>query len=276
MMLKVGTIFAFGESTMKKMLTVLMLGACCSALSGQETQPIAPPKVIEERVTILERKVDQGLGSLNARLENIERILQSLPQKTEQPKTEQPKAKKVKDADGNIWTQNPDGSVTWCEDCNGKPQGSAVFASAKAQVVAPVAPLTYAEAYEKSFKNGKPLIVWVGGNFCPQCVRDTETAFNHTFVSTYPGVTEKQAIVVGVMDTNNKLIQAGVVTWWIEGDKEFGHVASIREEIRKWRRKVEAAQQNTPTTPLSIVPFPMEELQVPIQQVRFQRSFCST
>src|SRR5258708_1311751 len=83
------------------------------------------------------------------------------------------------------------------------------------------APLTYAQAHAKALASGKPLMGWVGGDFCPACVQSSATEFVHFFTPSYEGVTAP-AIVVGVVD-DGQLIRAGEVTWWIVGDREFGH-----------------------------------------------------
>ncbi len=93
-------------------------------------------------------------------------------------------------------------------------------------------PLTYAEAHALAVREGKPLVVWVGGNFCQACVRDSAAEFVHVFVDRFDGVAAP-AIVVGVV-ADGELVRAGDVTWWITGDREFGHVPSIRHTIRRW------------------------------------------
>ena len=93
-------------------------------------------------------------------------------------------------------------------------------------------PLTYTEAYTLALAQKKPLLVWVGGNFCERCVRDSAQDFVHVFVEKFEGV-QAPAIVVGVVD-EGELIRAGDVTWWIEGSAEFGHIPSVRTVIRQW------------------------------------------
>lgn len=96
-------------------------------------------------------------------------------------------------------------------------------------------PLTYAQACALALKTGKPLIVWVSSDnesFCEQCVKDSATDFIHVFVKQFEGVTAP-AIVVGVVD-EGQMMRAGEVTWWVVGDREFGHVPSIRTVIRQW------------------------------------------
>lgn len=113
-------------------------------------------------------------------------------------------------------------------------------ASAPTSVPAPVR-VTYELAMREALDRGKPLLVWVGGNFCELCVRDSATEFVHYFTPEFDGV-QAPAIVVGVVDSGS-LIRAGEVTWWVEGDKEFGHVPSVRGVIRKWLDRREAARR---------------------------------
>lgn len=95
--------------------------------------------------------------------------------------------------------------------------------------------LTYAQALARAVATGKPLAIWVGGDFCPRCVRETSDEFVHYFTDAFPGVTAP-AIVVGVRETpaSERLVWVETVDWWIEGDKEFGHSPTIRGAVRRW------------------------------------------
>lgn len=120
------------------------------------------------------------------------------------------------------------------------PPVSPAGAPASAPTPAPVR-ATYELAAREALDRGKPLLVWVGGNFCEACVRDSASEFVHHFTAEFEGVTAP-AIVVGVVDSGS-LIRAGEVTWWVEGDREFGHVPSVRGVIRKWLDRREAARR---------------------------------
>jgi hypothetical protein len=98
-------------------------------------------------------------------------------------------------------------------------------------------PLTYNQAYHKALLEGKPLVVWVGGDFCPRCVNDTKEEFIHFFTDTYAGAVAP-AIVVGVPDGRGGLDRVATVTQWIVGDPEFGHMPSVRKAIQAWKAKV--------------------------------------
>lgn len=147
--------------------------------------------------------------------------------------------------DGNIYDRHPDGRLSWCEHCNGGPDPdparTARLNKGKVETTAAVAKtttkvLTYAEAYAKAKGDGKktkPLIIWVGGNFCERCVQESENDFVHYFADSWPGM-KAPSILVGVWDEGQMRV-AGRIDWWIENDREFGHLASIRDSIRKWR-----------------------------------------
>jgi hypothetical protein len=93
-------------------------------------------------------------------------------------------------------------------------------------------PLTYEASYAIALETGKPLIVWVGGAFCPNCIRDSAKDFVHHFTDSFESDATPR-IVVGVVDGKD-LVRAGEVGWWIVGDREFGHLPSIRTVIRTW------------------------------------------
>lgn len=94
-------------------------------------------------------------------------------------------------------------------------------------------PLTYAEAYHRALATGKPLLVWVGGNFCPRCVDDSSGEFVHCFVPAFEDAVSP-SIVVSVVD-GGQLLRVGDVQWWVENHREFGHLPSVRNVIRRWR-----------------------------------------
>lgn len=147
--------------------------------------------------------------------------------------------------DGNIYDKFPDGRLAWCEHCNGGPDPdparTARLNKGKVETTPPVAKattkvLTYAEAYAKAKGDGKktkPLIIWVGGNFCERCVQESENDFVHYFADSWPGM-RAPSILVGVWDEGQMKV-AGKIDWWLEGSPTFGHIASINDTIRKWR-----------------------------------------
>lgn len=91
----------------------------------------------------------------------------------------------------------------------------------------------YITAVREALATGKPLLVWVGGEFCPQCVTDSADEFVHHFTATFEDAVSP-SIVVAVVD-DGRLMRVGDVQWWIEGSPIFGHLPSAREVIRRWR-----------------------------------------
>jgi hypothetical protein len=106
--------------------------------------------------------------------------------------------------------------------------------------------LTYAEAYALALKKKKPLVVWVGpGNVCKECVRASAKDFVHYFTdepSAFGPNIVAPSILVYVPEAGG-LPNAGVIDWWIEGSPDFGHLASIRNTIRRWREKRQVARE---------------------------------
>lgn len=115
--------------------------------------------------------------------------------------------------------------------------------------------LTYAQALARASATGKPLAIWVGGDFCPRCVRETSDEFVHYFTDTFPGVTAP-AIVVGVRETpaSERLVWVETVDWWIEGDKEFGHSPTIRGAVRRWLERRATARMERRTITHTHIP----------------------
>lgn len=102
--------------------------------------------------------------------------------------------------------------------------------------------LTYRDACSLAMALSKPVVVWVGGNFCERCVSDTRNEFVHHFTATFEGAVAP-AIVVGVPDGNG-LTRIATITSWVEGDATHGHVPSIRRAIRNWRASRQRAVQS--------------------------------
>lgn len=101
-------------------------------------------------------------------------------------------------------------------------------------------PLAWEEARHKAMADGKPLLVWVGGNFCERCVRESAGEFVHFFASSYDNLPSPSIAVI--VPVGNELYRAGDVTWWVEGDREFGHLPSARRTIRRWLDRREDAR----------------------------------
>lgn len=121
------------------------------------------------------------------------------------------------------------------------------------------APLTYAEAYRKALASKKPLLVWCGGNFCPRCVNDSRDEFVHCFVDSFPSAVTP-SIAVCVPEDGKLMRLTGDVTSWITGDKEFGHLPTVRKRIRSYLDRAKGVTRIVPSSgqwsesPMQVVP----------------------
>lgn len=95
---------------------------------------------------------------------------------------------------------------------------------------------SYAAAYARAVRENLPLVCWVGGGdaVCPACVKTLAGEVVSHVTPTLPGVTGR-ALVVGVPDGRGGIDQAAVITSWVTGSPEWGHTASIRRAIARWR-----------------------------------------
>lgn len=93
---------------------------------------------------------------------------------------------------------------------------------------------TYEEAKALAEQKGLPLLVWVGDGYCPNCVYSLRTEAVHYESDTYPGVPPSGGVVVGVHE-NGRLLQVATITGWTTGDPVWGHVASVRRALNRWR-----------------------------------------
>lgn len=100
--------------------------------------------------------------------------------------------------------------------------------------------LTYKEAYEKAKKTGLPLVVWVGGNFCPECVKETSKDYVHYFTEFYTNATAP-AIVVGVPEKSmDDIVRAQTIPSRVITPQERAgglkmHIESIKEVIKAYK-----------------------------------------
>jgi hypothetical protein len=97
----------------------------------------------------------------------------------------------------------------------------------------------YAEARARAVRDGKPLVVWVGGGdaLCPSCMHrlaDEDGVVN--FVAPSFPDTPAQAIVVAVPEGGD-LFRVATITRWVTGDPTWGHVPSVRRAVRNWRER---------------------------------------
>mgnify|MGYP001584229380 CR=1 FL=1 len=100
--------------------------------------------------------------------------------------------------------------------------------------------LTYSAGYRKALREGKTMLVWVGGDFCPRCTKETADEFVHVFVKQWSetGATDhvlSPAVVVAA-PSGDGLVRVATVTQWLEGDAVWGHASTARRIVRDWRQ----------------------------------------
>ena len=93
---------------------------------------------------------------------------------------------------------------------------------------------SYTAARDRAVRENKPLIVWVGGNFCDRCVKDSANEFVHHFAPDgWEGHRGPATAVFAPHD--NELWTVGVVTRWTVGSHDWGHVPSARRLVGVWQ-----------------------------------------
>ena len=98
---------------------------------------------------------------------------------------------------------------------------------------------SYSEAHRAALETGRPMVVWVGGNFCERCVEDSKEEFVHHFADPGWNGVRGPATVVYVPH-NRELHLAGTVTNWVVGSAKWGHLASVRTVVAEWRQQVKS------------------------------------
>lgn len=88
----------------------------------------------------------------------------------------------------------------------------------------------------ESLRTGKPVVAWVGGNFCERCVNDSANEFLHVFVEDGWDGNRGPATAV-LVPHDGYLYYAGVVTRWTVGSRDWGHVPSARRIAAEWRAR---------------------------------------
>lgn len=111
---------------------------------------------------------------------------------------------------------------------------------------APAIPSAHDAAWAESLKTGKPIVVWVGGNFCDRCVDDSKNEFVHVFVNGWQGHPGPATVVCVPHDGD--VYRAATVEKWTVGTHDWGHVPSARRVVAEWRRR--AAVGNLAPLPL--------------------------
>lgn len=132
------------------------------------------------------------------------------------------------------------------------------------------AKLTYAEGAKLSKKTDKPLVVWVGGEFCERCTHDSATEFVHVFVDRFDGVTAP-ATVVGVWEGED-LWRVGVADWWEVGHVTFGHLPTVRRALANWRANRSTFHQHAPAKASYGASYMMQSYQMQSYQVAPMRA----
>lgn len=89
-------------------------------------------------------------------------------------------------------------------------------------------PTTYAERRQTALAEGKPLITWVGGNICPDCVAGTEGEFVHFFVFAHSSA-PTPSIVVELPEGGTLRRLPPVTKWANPGSGD--HIRSVRRAI---------------------------------------------
>lgn len=92
--------------------------------------------------------------------------------------------------------------------------------------------LTYAEAYQRAIELKRPLIVWIGGNFCERCVNDSKEEFVHFFADEWDGQKGPATAVYAYYDDG--LYRAATVEKWTVGSHDWGHIPSARRVLSEW------------------------------------------
>lgn len=101
---------------------------------------------------------------------------------------------------------------------------------------APSAPTDHSTAWAESMRTGKPIIAWVGGNFCERCVKDSAAEFVHVFVDEWHG--NRGPATVLLMPHEGTVYRVGTVNRWTEGDASWGHIPSARRLFGEFREQV--------------------------------------
>lgn len=96
---------------------------------------------------------------------------------------------------------------------------------------------SYAQAYSAALKQSKPLVVWVGGNFCERCVADSQDEFIHHFAAEGWNGNKGPATVIYVPHQGD-LYHAGTAINRTVGSHDWGHVPSARRIVAEYHARV--------------------------------------
>jgi type IV pilus biogenesis protein CpaD/CtpE len=113
--------------------------------------------------------------------------------------------------------------------------------------------MTVKDGVATAIARGKPLLIWVGGNFCPNCVNQSKSEFVHCFVDRYQDV-KAPAVVVAIPDEKD---HHALDLWWVTtvpgaaGDGTGRHLQAVRRALAAWR----AGKRTTTTSePMRFAP----------------------
>lgn len=87
---------------------------------------------------------------------------------------------------------------------------------------------TYAEAKDRSIREGKPFLVWVGEGVCPACIQNNKNEFV-SWVDpdgNFDGL--KHGLVIGMPEAGKSIKIAEITDW------TSGHIPTVRRAIRRW------------------------------------------
>lgn len=102
------------------------------------------------------------------------------------------------------------------------------------------------EAIQQAVDSGKPVILWVGGNFCSRCVNDSQNEFIHVFLEEWNGHRGPATVILA--HYGKQAYRVGTVTRWTVGTHDWGHIPSARRLVHEWRSR--AAQGDLRALPL--------------------------
>lgn len=94
------------------------------------------------------------------------------------------------------------------------------------------------DAVAKSLETRKPVIFWVGGNFCDRCVNDSKDEFIHVFLQEWKGHRGPATVILAPHE--KRVYRVGTVERWTVGSHDWGHVPSARRVLGEWRKQARA------------------------------------
>lgn len=93
------------------------------------------------------------------------------------------------------------------------------------------------DAVARSIRTGKPVILWVGGNFCDRCVNDSKDEFIHVFLKEWRGHRGPATVILA--PHGKRTYRVATVDRWTVGSHDWGHIPSARRLVHEWRSRSE-------------------------------------